>query len=153
MKRSFASLILFTTGVAGLFAGGTVDDIERMQGKWLVVSLTELGKAIPAAETNLLEFTIEKDVFTVVDKTPTKEQPDGEAVVQYKIVIDGAKTPKEINFTHLIGVNKGKTEPGIYQFEKNQLKLALDESRKGRPTVFEGKETENYSVIVLKKKG
>jgi uncharacterized protein (TIGR03067 family) len=152
MQRILASTLFLVSSFLSGFAGEQPSDLERMQGKWLVVSLTEQGKAIPVAETDLLEFAIEKDVFTVLDKTPTKEKPSGDVVVQYKIVIDGAKTPKEINFTHLIGENKGKTELGIYQFEKDQLKFALDESRKGRPTVFEGKETLKYSVILLKKK-
>ena len=52
----------------------------------------------------------------------------------------------------LSGDDKGKTEPGIYLFEKDQLKICLNEKTKERPTVFEGKETSAYSVIVLKKK-
>jgi uncharacterized protein (TIGR03067 family) len=127
-----------------LYAGEQPNDLEKFQGKWVVVSLTEQGKSIPAAETDLLEFTIDKDLFTVTEK--------GQTVVQYKIALDSSKKPKEINFTHQIGENKGKTELGIYEIGKDQLKLCMDETRKGRPTVFEGKETEAYSVIVLKKK-
>ena len=87
---------------------------------------------------------IEKDTFTTLEK--------GEAVVKYRIKLDPTKTPKTIDFTHLMGKEKDKTEPGIYTFEKDMLKLVLDEDKKGRPTVFEGKETASYSVMVLKKK-
>ena len=144
MKATIATVLCFIWGCLLLYAGEPGNDLEKFQGKWVVVTLTEQGKAIPAAETNLLEFTINKDVFTVTEK--------GQTVVQYKIVLDPSKKPKEINYTHLIGENKGNTELGIYQFEKDQIKLCLDETRKGRPTVFEGKETEQYSVILLKKK-
>jgi len=144
MKATITTILFFACGCLFLTAGEQTSDLDKFQGKWVVVSLSEQGKAIPAAETDALEFTIEKDLFTVSEK--------GKVEVQYKIVLDGSKTPKEINFTHQIGENKGKTELGIYQIEKDQLKLCMDETRKGRPTVFEGKETEKYSVILLKKK-
>ena len=92
----------------------------------------------------ILEYVIKKDVMTVYEK--------GKIEVQYEIKLDIDKKPKTIDFTNLIGENKDKTEPGIYAFDGDKLKLCLDEKRKGRPTVFEGKESETYSVIVLKKK-
>jgi uncharacterized protein (TIGR03067 family) len=144
MKTLIASIPLFLCGVALLQAGETATDLERMQGTWTIVSLTEQGKAIPAAETGILEFVIDKDVITVYEK--------GKIEVQYQVKLDPEKTPKAIDFTHQIGDNKGKTELGIYAFDGDKLKLCLDEKRKGRPTVFEGKESETYSVIVLKKK-
>jgi uncharacterized protein (TIGR03067 family) len=144
MKTLIASLPIFLLGLVLLHAGEPATDLERMQGAWTVVSLTELGKAIPAAETDILEFVINKDVISVYEK--------GKIEVQYQVKLDPEKKPKEIDFTNLIGDNKGKTEPGIYAFDGDKLKLCLDEKRKGRPTAFEGKESETYSVIVLTKK-
>ena len=144
MKTLLCAPLLFICGIAIAQEGDSAKDLEAMQGTWLVASLVEIGKALPAAELAVLEVTIEKDTFTVKEK--------GEVAVQYQIKLDPEKTPKAIDFTHLIGENKGKTEPGIYTFDKGQLKLCLDETRKGRPTVFEGKETEKFSVITLKKK-
>ncbi len=144
MKTLIASIVLFLCGVVLLHAGEPAPDLERMRGVWTVVSLTEQGKAIPAAETDILEFVINNGVMTVSEK--------GTIVVQYQIKLDPEKTPRAIDFTHEIGENKGKTEPGIYAFDGDKLKLCLDEKRKGRPTVFEGKESETFSVIVLKKK-
>ena len=142
MKTFIISLVLFASTFAYAQEGDT--DLEQMQGTWLVVSLTEEGKVVPAKETEILEMVIAKDVFTVFEK--------GKMVVQDRIKLDPSKKPKEIDFTHLVGDDKGKTEPGIYVFEKDQLKICLNEKGKDRPTVFEGKETDAYSVIVLKKK-
>ena len=76
-----------------------------------------------------------------------------QVAVKYRIKIDSSKTPRPIDFTHLMGESKDNTEPGILRFDNDDLvTLVLDETRKGRPTVFEGKETESYSVMVLKKK-
>ena len=139
MKATITALLFFAFGCLFLAAGEQASDLEKFQGKWVVVSLTEQGKAIPPAETDLLEFTIEKEIFTVTEK--------GKVEVQYKIVIDASKTPKEINFTHQIGENKDKTELGIYQFEKDQIRFCMDETRKGRPTVFEGRKPKNIADI------
>lgn len=144
MKTLLAPLVVFLGGLVCLQAGEIKGDLEKLQGAWVAVSLTELGKAIPEADIKDLEFTIAKDVYTVAEK--------GKTIAQYRITLDESKTPKEINFTHLIGDDKGKTEPGIYRFDKDQIKMCLDERKKGRPKVFEGKESDDYSVIVLKKK-
>lgn len=145
MKYHKLSVLLLLGSVCFVHAGETETDLDKLQGAWQIVSLVEKGKAIPAAETDVLEITIAKEKFSVSEK--------GKVAVEYSIKLDPTKTPKAIDFTHEGGENKGKTEPGIYTFEKGQLKLILDEDRKGRPTVFEGKETASYSVMVLKKKG
>ena len=48
------------------------------------------AKAVPAAEIQLLEYVISKDMFTVTEK--------GKTVVQFKFKLDPAKNPKEIFF-------------------------------------------------------
>lgn len=124
--------------------GDDPSDLDRLQGSWEIVSLVEKGEPAKKAELETLVVVIDKDTFTTLEK--------GEAVVKYRIKLDPTKTPRAIDFTHLTGDAKDKTEPGIYVFEKDVLKLVLDEDKKGRPTVFEGKETASYSVMVLKKK-
>jgi uncharacterized protein (TIGR03067 family) len=136
--------MLFSSGLLLSQAGDAKSDLEQLQGTWIIASLVERGKAPPAAEIANLVVTIEKDVYTAKDK--------GEVVAQYRIKLDPSKKPAEIDFTHLIGDHKDKTEPGIYLIEKGQVKMCLDEDKKGRPKVFEGKESESCSVIVLKKR-
>jgi uncharacterized protein (TIGR03067 family) len=144
MKALIAASLILLSGFLALHAGEPASDLDRLQGTWLVVSLSEKGKPIAAKETDALEIVIDKDTFTTFEK--------GKIVVKYQLKLDSAKSPKHINFTYLVGDDKGKTELGIYAFEKDQIKLCLDEDNKGRPTVFEGKGTEGCSVIVLKKK-
>ncbi len=144
MKKLTATMTLFFAVLVAALAGEGADDLKKFQGSWTVLSLVEKTKAVPAEELAILEINVEKDVLTVKEK--------GKAVVQYQIKLDPTKTPKAIDFTHLIGENKGKTEPGIYSFDGKQLKMVLDEERKGRPTAFDGKETANYSVVTLQPK-
>ena len=61
MKTTLALVLLFLSGFIFMQAGEP-SDLEQMQGKWVVVSLTELGKAIPAAETDLL---LKRYYFTI----------------------------------------------------------------------------------------
>jgi len=152
MKPLLLSVLLLLTGISFLTAGETLTDLERMQGIWQIVSLTEEGKQVPAKETDVLEVVIYKDLFSVRQN----EIP----VVQYSIKLDPTKTPKAIDFTVRPPESKDKkdtkfkivTDPGIYSFEKGLLKLVIDEKGKGRPTAFEGKETATCSVMVLKRK-
>jgi uncharacterized protein (TIGR03067 family) len=177
MKTFVFSLCLTLVGACFLHAGEG-DDLDRMRGAWQVVSLVEEGKAIPKSETDLLEVVITKTSFSVnnqgklavyyhikLDPTKqpkamdfkhwpidTKSQPALASVVALLCSPAGespfhgvaALCPGSIKTTEM-------TEPGIYTFEKDVLKLVLDENRKGRPTVFEGKETASYSVLILKK--
>jgi uncharacterized protein (TIGR03067 family) len=140
--RALIAILLAGIGLAQ--AGDDKSDLDLMQGSWEIVSLVEKGEKAPKEELEALVVVIEKDTFTTLEK--------GKAVVKYRIKLDPSKTPKAIDFTHLLDKEKDKTEPGIYTFEKDLLKLVLDEDKKGRPTVFEGKETASYSVMVLKKK-
>ncbi|MSU77262.1 MAG: TIGR03067 domain-containing protein [Gemmataceae bacterium] len=144
MKKLAALLALFFTVLVVAAAGDAVAELQKFQGNWTILSLIEKGKAVPAEELAILELHIEKNVLTVKEK--------GETVVQYNFKLDPTKTPRAIDFTHTIGENKGKTEFGIYAFDGKQLKMVLDEERKGRPTTFDGKETANYSVMTLKQK-
>jgi uncharacterized protein (TIGR03067 family) len=151
--------MLLFAGIGLAQPGDDKSDLDRMQGIWEITSLVEKGDQATKAELATMFVVIDKDTFTTFDKGEvsffffkTWSLTTVEAVVQYRIKLDSTKTPKAIDFTHLMDKDKDKTEPGIYVFEKDVLKLVLDEDKKGRPTVFEGKETASYSVIVLKKK-
>ena len=144
MKPLISTMLLFSTAIALAHAGDDKSDLERMQGTWIVVALTEKGKALPAGELEGLEVVIEMDMLTAFEK--------GKAIVKCQIKVDSTKKPKAIDLTYLIGDDKGKTEAGIYKIDKEQFTLVLDEDKKGRPTAFDGKGTESYSVHVLKKK-
>ncbi|MBM3993714.1 MAG: TIGR03067 domain-containing protein [Planctomycetes bacterium] len=141
MRKLLCSFVLFASVLFAAHAGDPPSDLDRMQGTWVVVTLIEKGKAVPADETAILEIVIDKNTFTAFEK--------GKMVVKYEIKLDATKTPKHIDFTALVGDDKGKTEPGIYAIEKDQIRFCLDDDKKGRPTKFEG---DTFSVITLKKK-
>lgn len=140
MKTLAGTIVTFCTFLV-LVKAGEPTDIDQLQGTWLVTSLTESGKAVPKDELDVMEIIVEKEKFTVNEK--------GKTIAQYQIKLDTKKTPKHIDFTHLIGEDKGKTEPGIYAVEKDQIKFCMDDAKKGRPEKFEGP---TLSILTLKKK-
>jgi uncharacterized protein (TIGR03067 family) len=148
MKTMMCTTLLFLGGLVCLHADEKEkpkgNDLDRLQGIWRVVSLTEKGVAIAKEATDAMEIVIDKDTFTASAK--------GEILVKYQLKLDTTKTPNHIDFKHLIGESKGGVEPGIYRFEKERIRMVLDEDRKGRPSAFEGKETSSYSVILLERK-
>lgn len=145
MKEIFAIALTAICTTFAVHAGDEKAELEKFQGTWLVASLAEEGKAVPAAELAGLVITIEKDEYTATEKD--------KVVAKYRFKLDPSKKPAAIDFTPLLGKEKEKiTELAIYMFEKDQLKICIDEMGKTRPTVFEGKGTETCSVIVLKKK-
>jgi uncharacterized protein (TIGR03067 family) len=158
MKALIPCVMLLFAGIGLAQPGDDKSDLDRMQGIWEITSLVEKGERATKAELEAVFVVIEKDTFTTIDKTEIRisffkdwflPAFDG---VQYRIKLDPTKKPKAIDFTHILDKEKEQTEPGIYAFANDVLKLVLDEDKKGRPTVFEGKETASYSVMVLKKK-
>ena len=91
MKNLIATTLAFSCALLFLRAGEQKSDLDRLQGTWVVVSLHERGKALPAADIAMLEITVEKDVYTAKEK--------GETVAQYKFKIDSSKKPAQIDFT------------------------------------------------------
>jgi uncharacterized protein (TIGR03067 family) len=133
---------LVVTGLA--HAGDAQKDLEAMQGKWSITSIEEsTGK--PPPEDSIKEFlvTVKDDVMKVTHGSA--------AAVVLKIKVDASKNPKTIDFTHMEGPDKGKTELGIYKLEGDTWTYCVADIGKDRPTAFAtGKGTRN-AVLVLKK--
>jgi uncharacterized protein (TIGR03067 family) len=149
MKHLTLLVLVLVCGVCFVLARENVSDLDRMQGLWQVVSLTEKGKPVLPKEFDLLEVTISKDEFTVRDMS--------KVLVKYGIKLDPAQKPGAIDFTAFIEGKRGEkgklvTELGIYVFENDLLKLSIAEDGKKRPAVFAGKGTEGCSIMVLKRK-
>ena len=67
--------------------------------------------------------------------------------------MDPAKKPKEIDVTGDEGPNKGKTMKGIYQLEKDKLKICLCEDRNNnqRPTEFKVNADSGHTLVTLER--
>src|SRR5438128_1260363 len=74
-------------------------DLEKLQGKWKVVSIEENGRSVPADEVGSYEVTIKGDLFSIKSKDQdTKDLTIKLDPSQKPAIIDmTAKVPKEKN--------------------------------------------------------
>jgi uncharacterized protein (TIGR03067 family) len=147
MKR----LIVFVATVVLVYGstavgGDSKKDQEKMQGSWVVESFLDSDPkgGIPK--------DVLKDLVTVVKDDTLKVTIKDQQVVLMKFKLDPSKSPKAVDFTHLDGPEKGKTELGIYKFDGEKLVMAVNDAGMARPTAFATKEGTKISVITLTKK-
>jgi uncharacterized protein (TIGR03067 family) len=139
-----AAVLAYASTATGV--GDNKKDQEMMQGTWLIDSFQDSDPkgGIPPDVLKELVVTIKDDSL----KVSAKDQ----VVVHLKFKLDSSKNPKAVDFTHLEGPDKGKTELGIYKFDGQKLIFATNDAEMPRPTAFATKEKTKISVITLKKK-
>ena len=110
-----------------VFAQDKKDD--KLDGKWLVISVERDGKADDALKGGVRVIAGEK--YTLSDK-------NGKATPG-TFKIDPTKKPKTIDMIPAEGQYKGKTLLGIYEIDSQTLKICFAEPGKERPTAFASK--------------
>src|SRR6266404_3247193 len=151
MKTGF--LLILSTGLliaAAVSADDAPakDDLAKLRGTWLTVSLVNDGKTL------------------VDEKTPPKEGPatkfayhgntwmvkvGNKTVATGTFKIDPAKSPKEIDILDESGVKNEKTKLGIYEIDGDTYKFCLAPAGKPRPTEFTSKPGTGHSLGVSKR--
>ncbi|MBI3410190.1 MAG: TIGR03067 domain-containing protein [Planctomycetes bacterium] len=143
MQQLLFGMVLFTSTLFLPAGGGEgKTDLELFEGKWAIERLEETGKKASEEFVKTLEAVVKGDQITLRAKD--------NVVLELRIKIDPTKKPKTIDFTHLAGEDKGKTELGIYNLEGDTLRFCIDESGKNRPTEF--KSTPETNLVILKRK-
>src|SRR5262249_51896610 len=102
---------------------------DKLDGKWLVVSIERDGKADDAFKGGMRVIAGGK--YTLTDK-------NGKATPG-TFKVDPSKKPKAIDMTPTEGQYKGKTLLGIYEIDGQTLKICFTEPGKDRPTEFASK--------------
>ena len=126
--------------VVGLLSAtvGAEDKADKLEGKWVVVSVERDGKADDALKGAIREQTADK--YTL---TPKEAKP---VTGSYKI--DASKTPKTIDLVPGEGRYKDKTLLGIYQLDGDGLKIcAAIAPGDDRPKEFAAKKATTYIVL------
>jgi uncharacterized protein (TIGR03067 family) len=113
------------------------EDPKKLQGTWSVVSAERDGK--PSDEYKQFFFTFTGDRFIL--KGP---ELDREGAVK----IDASRKPKHIT---LSPVSFKAAMQGIYEFEKETLKLCLGDLGKDRPAEFTTKPGSPAILFILRR--
>ena len=153
MKHRLMVILLFGLIPAAVLRGEDGKaDLDRLQGSWEVTALEMGGKATAAKELPgkvTVTFTGEKMVLDGPLAAPVGETPVPPA---FTVKLDPSRNPKAIDTVALTGRFKGKTQPGIYRLEGDELTLCLpNQEAEGRPTEFKSPAGSELAVMTLKR--
>ena len=113
-----------------------MDDREKIQGTWALVSGERNGKTLPDEAIKHVKLIFSGDKLTTKNK---------ERKTEASFKLDSNKEPKEINVDM-----EGNVGKGIYQFDGDTLKIAHGEVGDARPKEFP-KAGSGLTVLVLKR--
>ena len=132
----WAALLPATADVTATDANAK--DLAKMQGDWMVVSITRDGLKLSDDEAQTLFRTVTGNKYTVFNFS----KPLSKGTFK----IDSTKTPKTIDSTPAAA----KSGPilGIYEFDGDKLRICNAAPGQPRPTNFEAKEGSNHTKIV-----
>jgi uncharacterized protein (TIGR03067 family) len=137
----------------GLLAAGAADDkatqneLAKLRGTWLTVSLVNDGKTLvddktkPTEPATTLVYDGDKWMVQVGDKT----------VARGTFKVDVAKMPKEIDVFDESGLTNDTTKRGIYEISGDTYRFCLAPAGKPRPTEFSSKPGSGHSLGVSKR--
>jgi uncharacterized protein (TIGR03067 family) len=136
MRSKAVVLLAVVFASASVVVGGDAkSDLKKFTGTWSVVSAVKGGKDAPENEIKDIRFIFSGDKLTFQHGDKTK---DG------TFKIDATKKPRQIEVTI-----DGKSHPGIYKFEGEQLKMCVGHDE--RPSEFKSAEGAQTMLIVLKR--
>lgn len=122
-------------------AASQKDDKEKLKGTWVVVSVEAGGRKMPEEEVKNRNMSM----TFVEDKIVLEGFFKGKGA-RGTFKLDSTKKPRTID----VDLEDEKDAVGIYELEKDSLKLCISESGTPRPTEFTGKGEQQ--LFVLKRK-
>lgn len=110
-------------------AGGTAGaELARLEGEWAMVSAERDGQRLPD--------TLVKNSHRTCKGGETTVMIGSQLFMKAKITVDPSKKPKAIDYLLTDGLDKGKTQLGIYELNGDTLKTCFSAPGKPRPGDF-----------------
>jgi uncharacterized protein (TIGR03067 family) len=113
-----------------------MEDQEKIQGGWVLVSGERNGKPLPAEVTRHIKLIFAGSKLTTQNKERKSDSP---------FKLDPNKAPKEIDLEM-----EGNIGKGIYELKGDTLKILHGEVGDARPKEF-AKPGSNLTLLVLKR--
>jgi uncharacterized protein (TIGR03067 family) len=133
----------FCVGIVLLTAADPSADLKPFQGKWVLSAATLSGRD-HKEDFEGLTLTITDDKYTVTIGPNTDKGA---------ITLDVSKTPKQITLasSEKKGPFKGRTMPGIYEFNGDKLTVCLNSEKDDRPTKFDAPDKTPLMLLVFER--
>jgi uncharacterized protein (TIGR03067 family) len=117
------------------------DELEKLKGSWTFESNEQEGEVVGKDKLGDQRLVVTDDKY--VQKAGDRTLEEG------TVKVDPTKKPATIDLVITSGMDKGKTQLGIYEIKEDVLKLCV--ARPGtatRPTEFDGKK---FIIFTMKK--
>jgi uncharacterized protein (TIGR03067 family) len=144
MIRSLSALCAFLAVLVPVPEAEPVDDVARAQGHWQIVLMQENGNALTADEMKVIDVAIVNDQITW--------RAGSDVFAEYRFTFDLTKQPRHADFVGLSGDLEGKRLPGIYQFDQDLLKVAVNIKGGARPRSLDVKDAQEWNLVHLRRK-
>lgn len=125
LTRFLGSTLVLATGTLTLVLAQSTN-LKRLEGRYKVIIMEKATGPAPKQVIENLSFTFKGNKLTV-------KLADEEKNAQIKI--DPEKVPPTIDISPLEGDYKGKTFPGIYKIDKDEVTIVMTEKGE-RPKEF-----------------
>jgi uncharacterized protein (TIGR03067 family) len=141
-------IMLIPLGAAPAEDDAVKKELAKMEGEWQVVRGEEDGKAVSEYVVEHLQWHIKGDQLTFKGIQPLTDKAS-----KLTIKIDTSSTPRCIDFKVEAGSEKGGVLEGIYEWQRDELKLCLflNFNNRNRPVEFETRDGSNRVLFVLKR--
>jgi uncharacterized protein (TIGR03067 family) len=146
--REFAMnrLLLVPLVVVGLAAAdasredAAAEDLKKMQGEWIVVTMEADGMKIPDDDAQALFRNVKGDQYTV----SRYRKIAGRGTIK----LDATKKPRTIDARPAGSARDANPILGIYEFDGDKLKLCFAPPGQDRPTEFRTTEGSGHTLTV-----
>jgi uncharacterized protein (TIGR03067 family) len=151
---SMKTLCVFLIAAGIILAAGpsnadpSKNDLDKLRGTWLTVSLVNDGKTLVDEKTPPKSGPVTSLVY---EGTRWLVKVDGKTVASGVFTVDATKKPKEIDILDETGEKNDKTKLGIYEISGDTYKYCLASAGKPRPKDFTSKEGSGDSLGVMKR--
>ncbi len=115
----------------------------EIEGEWRMVSGVMNGAVMDDATIAWVRRTNRGNISTVTAGPQT--------MLEVEFTLDPSQTPAYIDYVVLAGPQKGKTQAGIYAFEKGLLQICVAAPGGGRPRTFDSAKGDGRTFTVWKK--
>jgi uncharacterized protein (TIGR03067 family) len=121
----------------------TKKDMAQLQGEWAMVSGSVGGQPMPDGIRKQMKRVCKGDEITTT--------MGAQLILKAKITIDLAKKPKTIDYEVTGGVNKGKTQLGIYELDGDTFRSCFSAPGDPRPSDFSTKPDDHRTLTEWKR--